>query len=125
MHELPFPVIDPVKTGKNIRALRIKRGLSVKQLQQWFQFQEPRAIYKWQNGQSLPSIDNLYALSILFKVPMNEILIPLTAAESNKAPQDSSCGVLSTALIRRPVDGISAQPAPRRGTATEAHEHAS
>ena len=38
--------------------------------------EEPQAIYKWQRGQSLPSVDNLYALSALLQVPMNEIIIP-------------------------------------------------
>lgn len=40
-----------------------------------FRFEEPQAIYKWQRGQSLPSVDNLYALSALLQVPMNEIII--------------------------------------------------
>ena len=43
--------------------------------QHYFGFEEPQAIYKWQRGQSLPSVDNLYALSALLQVPMNEIII--------------------------------------------------
>ena len=57
-----FPVIDPVATGNNIRRLRMERGLTVRALQSYFGFEEPRAIYKWQKGKSLPSVDNLYAL---------------------------------------------------------------
>ena len=49
-----FPVIDPVATGKNIVRLRKSRGLTVRDLQLWFGFEEPQAIYKWQKGKSLP-----------------------------------------------------------------------
>ncbi len=75
MSLIQFPVIDPVATGANIMRLRRERGLTVRDLQRFFGFEEPQAIYKWQRGQSLPSVDNLYALSALFGVPMNEILV--------------------------------------------------
>lgn len=77
-----FPVIDPVATGKNILRLRVERGLSVRDVQQWFNFEEPRAIYKWQSGKTLPTVDNLYALSALLDVPMNDILV----AAGSRAP---------------------------------------
>lgn len=70
-----FPVIDPVATGENIIRLRKARGLTVRDLQRWFGFEEPQAIYKWQKGQSLPSVDNLYALGVLLEVPMDQILV--------------------------------------------------
>lgn len=70
-----YPVIDPVATGSNIRRLRVERGLTVRDLQSYFGFEEPRAIYKWQKGESLPTVDNLYALGHLFEVPMDQILI--------------------------------------------------
>ena len=70
-----FPVIDLPATGANIRRLRQTKGLSVRDLQQFFGFEEPQAIYKWQRGQSLPTVDNLYALSALLDVPMNDILV--------------------------------------------------
>ena len=70
-----YPTIDPVATGRNIARLRKERGLSVKQLQAYFGFEDPQAVYRWQWGKNLPSVDNLYALSALFEVPMNEILV--------------------------------------------------
>ena len=79
MQFTPFPVIDPVATGANIVRLRKERGLTVRDLQAYFGFEEPRAIYKWQSGQSLPSVDNLYALSELFGVTMNDILVSTAA----------------------------------------------
>ena len=73
-----FPVIDPIATGKNILSLRQERGLSVKDLQEYFGFEEPQAIYRWQYGKTLPSVDNLYALSALLDVPMERILVPVS-----------------------------------------------
>lgn len=70
-----FRVIDPIATGANIVRLRKERGLSVRDLQTYFGFEEPQAIYKWQRGQSLPTVDNLYALGALLEVPMDEILV--------------------------------------------------
>ena len=72
---LAYPVIDLAATGANIRRLRQQQGLSVRDLQSFFGFEEPRAIYKWQSGQTLPSVDNLYALSVVFHVPMEKILV--------------------------------------------------
>lgn len=92
MYMKVFPVIDLVATGNNIRRLRLERGLTVRDLQSYFGFEEPRAIYKWQKGESLPTVDNLYALGNLFEVPMDQILIP-TQVKLHIAgeQQDDSC----------------------------------
>ena len=68
-HDSNYFVIDLVATGDNIRRLRMERGMTVRDLQNYFGFEEPRAIYKWQKGESLPTVDNLYALGTLFEVP--------------------------------------------------------
>lgn len=70
-----IPTIDVVRTGKNIEKLRIRNGMSVKDIQKIFGFVTPQAIYKWQHGVSLPTVDNLVILSMLFNVPIEEILI--------------------------------------------------
>ena len=49
--------------------------MTVRDLQSYFGFEEPQAIYKWQRGQSLPTVDNLYALGALLDVTMDEILV--------------------------------------------------
>ena len=70
-----IPSIDMIKTGENIDRLRKKNGLSVKQLQDLFGFSTPQAIYKWQHGAALPSVDNLVALAAIFQVSVEEILV--------------------------------------------------
>lgn len=70
-----MPVVNMVRTGENIRRLRKQRGLTVKDLQVRFGFATPQAIYKWQQGTALPSVDNLVVLSSIFGVPMESILV--------------------------------------------------
>ena len=69
------PVIDLTATGQNIRNLRVAAGISVRDLQNILGFTNPQAIYKWQNGDSLPSIDNLVILAAVFGVTVDEILV--------------------------------------------------
>lgn len=70
-----IPTIDMVKTGQNIRRLRIQRGLSVKDIQDIFGFVTPQAIYKWQHGTALPSVDNLVVLASVFQVRIEDVLV--------------------------------------------------
>ena len=86
-----YPVIDTVATGNNIRMLREKSGLTVKDLQSYFGFEMPQAIYKWQRGESLPSVDNLYALGRLLKVPMEEIIVQTQPLHIRKERQERTC----------------------------------
>ena len=70
-----LPVIDMVRTGQNIARLRKQAGLSVKDLQDIFGFATPQAIYKWQQGAALPTIDNLVVLAAVLKVRLDDILV--------------------------------------------------
>lgn len=70
-----IPTIDMVKTGQNILRLRKQAGLSVKELQDIFGFATPQAIYKWQQGATIPTVDNLIVLASIFHVQVEEILV--------------------------------------------------
>ena len=72
---MSFPIIDLVATGKNIHSLRKDAGLSVKDLQDIFGFNTPQAIFKWQRGSSLPSVDNLIVLASVFNTKIDDILV--------------------------------------------------
>lgn len=69
-----IPAIDMAATGKNIAKLRENAGLSVKDLQEIFGFATPQAIYKWQHGKAMPTIDNLVVLISVFEINMDEII---------------------------------------------------
>ena len=72
---MKYPVLDAKATGAHIKELRIQLNIKVSDLAQYMGFESEQAIYKWQRGESLPTVDNLYALSKLFNVPVDEILI--------------------------------------------------
>ena len=70
-----LPIINMEETGSNIVRLREDAGLSVRDLQDIFGVATPQAIYKWQRGVSMPTIDNLVVLSLTFRVPIERILV--------------------------------------------------
>ena len=67
--------IDMVKTGEKIENLRKGKGLTVSELQDYLGFNTPQSIYKWQKGKVVPTVDHLVALSSLFEVAIDEIII--------------------------------------------------
>ena len=69
-----YPVIDTVKTGAKIKQLREDAGISVRDLQTVFNFNSPQAVYKWQWGKTLPTVDEFIVLARLFKRPIENIL---------------------------------------------------
>ena len=70
-----LPVINMTATGRNIVLLRKRAGLTVKDLQRIFGFTNPQAIYKWQRGQALPTLDNLVILAAVFGVTIGDVII--------------------------------------------------
>ena len=70
-----YPTIDLPATGENIRRLRTERGLSVREVSQALCLSDVQAVYRWQRGETLPSLDNLLMLGELFGVPIDEILV--------------------------------------------------
>ena len=70
-----IPVIDLTATGINITRLRVSAGLTVRDLQDIFGFSTPQAIYKWQRGTAMPTIDNMVVLAAVFGVTVDEILV--------------------------------------------------
>lgn len=70
-----MPTIDLVATGINISRLREDVGMTVRDLQEIFGFVTPQAIYKWQHGAAMPTIDNLVVLAQALDVTIDEILV--------------------------------------------------
>ena len=70
-----YPVINLAETGRCIERQRRQAGLTVRDLQTYFGFEYPQAIYKWQHGECLPTVDNLLALARLLQVSMEDLLV--------------------------------------------------
>jgi transcriptional regulator with XRE-family HTH domain len=73
--ERKYPVIDMVRTGQNIKRIMQKNGLRVKDIQKFLGLSTPQSIYHWFDGRSLPTVDNLYALSQLFNLPVDALIM--------------------------------------------------
>ena len=74
-------VVDMKLTGQNIASLRTQCGISVRDLQLMLGFTTPQSIYKWQRGETLPTIENLAALACILGVTIDAIV----AVECRKA----------------------------------------
>lgn len=70
-----LPAVNMTATGKNIELLRKSAGISVRQLQEIFGFGTPQAVYKWQRGNTLPTVDTLVVLAEVLDVRIDEILV--------------------------------------------------
>lgn len=70
-----YAKIDMVLTGERIRCLCEQNGITVKEIQNYLELSYPQSIYRWFRGTALPTVDNLYALSELLGVEINELIV--------------------------------------------------
>jgi transcriptional regulator with XRE-family HTH domain len=69
-----YPVLDPIATGERIRELRKQNNLKVREVSEYMGFESEQAVFKWQRGDSMPTLDNMLALSRLFKTSIDDIV---------------------------------------------------
>ena len=69
------PVINVAETAAKIKAYRIRAGYSVREIQNIFNFSSPEAIYAWEKGKYLPTIDNMIVLAAVYGVTVDDIVI--------------------------------------------------
>lgn len=72
---MEMPRIDLIKTGERIRELRKQNNISVEQLRSILGLSTGQAIYKWERGLNLPTLDNLVVLAEAFHVSMDDIIV--------------------------------------------------
>ena len=70
-----YPVIDLVKTGKNIKRISKEKGYSADMIKDLLGLSDKSNVYKWFRGEVLPAVDNLLAMSILFDITINELIV--------------------------------------------------
>ena len=99
---MEYPMLDLKATGSRIKELRKSKNLKVGDVSRFMGFESPQAVYKWQRGESLPTVDNLYALSRLFETPVDNIL-------RGKEERDISSSLPLYCGIRGQQQGISGQ----------------
>ena len=69
-----IPTINTVETGRNIRRLRRDRGLSIQDMQNVL-FVNRQTIFKWQRGDTLPTLDNLVILADIYQCSIDDMLV--------------------------------------------------
>lgn len=76
--KVTYPNIDMEMTGLKLKRLISNAGYAVKDIQNHLHLSCPQPIYRWYKGQILPSVDNLFMLSELLNVHMEELLVKKT-----------------------------------------------
>ena len=66
--------LDVYETGQNLKKIMIEKDLTAKDIQTYLNLGTVQSVYHWFEGKCLPSVDNLYALSELFRVPVDVML---------------------------------------------------
>ena len=69
-----FPLINKRDTGVNLRRIMDMRGITPKDVQEYLGLGCVQSVYRWTEGISMPTIDNLYELSELLQVPIDAIV---------------------------------------------------
>lgn len=90
---------DNNSLGARIRQLRKERGLSQEALAGALEISR-QAVTKWEDGSSLPSTANLFALSGFFGVPLSALTGTPEEAGSPAAPPDAARSARTRTLTR-------------------------
>lgn len=70
-----MPTINMTATGQRIRALRLERSITIRHLQTVLGFGTPQAIYKWERGAAMPTLDNLIIVADVFGVTIDQLVV--------------------------------------------------
>ena len=76
-----FPKIDKKKTGARIRMLMEQAEVTPAYVARYLSLGCVQTVYRWFEGVNIPTVDNLYALSRLFGVPVDYILVGMSTVE--------------------------------------------
>lgn len=66
--------INCKKTAIRINSHMIKKGMKISDLADYLDI-SCAAVYKWSTGKTKPSLEVLASLSVLFDVPINELIV--------------------------------------------------
>ena len=75
MSKPQYTSMDVIMTGQLIKRLVNEGGYSVSEVQKRLGLSCPQPIYRWFKGQNLPSVDNLFILSGMLGLHMEDFLI--------------------------------------------------
>jgi len=83
---MTYPGINMQLTGQKIKCLLTSAGYDVKTIQNYLHLSCPQPIYRWMSGKTLPSVDHLYALSVILGVHMEDLIVSNQRRSHGTAP---------------------------------------
>lgn len=96
-----YPQINMIQTGELLRRLSRQKGFSVKEIQSALGLASNQAVYDWFNGKTLPTLNNLFALSRLFGLSMESMIVSDTDTDANDFVRNRNLSELEVnSLIR-------------------------
>ncbi|MBB5226790.1 XRE family transcriptional regulator [Treponema ruminis] len=75
MCKINKPVINVAATAARIKEYRIRAGYSVREIQNIFNFSSPEAVYAWEKGKYLPTIDNMIVIADVYGVTVDDFIV--------------------------------------------------
>lgn len=69
------PEYDMKEIGRRLKYCREKRDLTVEAVRQYLCLSSVQAIYKWESGGTFPTLDNFMALSELYGVNPQSLMV--------------------------------------------------
>lgn len=89
------PEYDLKQIGENLRRLRRAKHLSVEEVRRYLMLGSTQAIYKYENGQSYPQADTMFALMELYGATLYDIIgTPATVSRSYEEDLEGSSSVV-------------------------------
>ena len=76
MSDKIFSFFFMIMTGQILKNNIKKCGYTVREIQKLLNLSCPQPIYRWMRGRTMPSLDNLYMLSSILGVHMEDLLLP-------------------------------------------------
>lgn len=84
---MQYPIIDKKRTAKRIRFFMRCAGLRPSDIQDFLGLTCVQTVYRWLDGTNIPSVDNLYALSRLLGIKIDDML----EEDSETTPLSLTC----------------------------------
>ena len=69
------PVIDKKKMGDTLKSYMQEQGLTARDVQEYLGLACVQTVYRWTAGISIPTVDNLYALSRLMNISIDALVV--------------------------------------------------
>ena len=86
MNQFLFPVIDNSLTGQHLREVCRKKNISASQVHELLCLGSTQTVYDWFKGRTLPSLENMVALSVLLGYTVEDLIILASPGEKKKHP---------------------------------------